>query len=148
MAETMACVARIASRSSATMATSPCSVGLSRFMRAAAGMWCSAADTSAWGAAFWTAWAIEPSSVGTGSKLDPTRRMALAIDTVGLPANRWACSAAVATVALAVVPRTTISASSATSALAAASMWAMRAPHRSTSSRTVASALAGSRDPR
>src|SRR5437588_6628653 len=147
MADTMAWVARMASMSSATTATSPTSVGLSRSMRAEAGMWWRAADTSAWGAAFWTAWAIDPSSMRTGSKFDPTRRMALAIDTTTFPASRGACSAAVATVALAVVPSTTISAASATSALDAGSMWAIRGPHRSTSCRTVASALAGSRDP-
>src|SRR5438270_1182671 len=147
MADTMACVARMASRSSATTATSPASVGLSRSMRADAGMWWRAAATSAWGAAFCTAWAMDPSSMRTGSKFDPTRRTALAIDTTTFPASRGACSAAVATVALAAVPSTTISAASATSALEAGSMWAIRGPHRSTSSRTVSSALAGSRDP-
>ncbi len=111
-------------------------------------MWWRAAATSASGAAFCTAWAIEPSSMGTGSKLDPTRRMALAIDTTGFPASRAACSPAVDTVARAVVPRTTMSARSATSALEPGSMWPRRGPHCSTSLRTVASALAGSREPR
>ena len=78
--------------------------------------------TSASGAAFCTAWAMEPSSVGTSSKLEPTRCTALAIDTTGFPARRAACSPAADTVARAVVASTTISAFSATSALGPDSM--------------------------